>query len=69
MIAEEKVAAGLDTIRALIADWNPHPTFFEITTALALLEFKERDCEVIALETGLGGRLRCNERGSSRSSP
>lgn len=57
MIAEEKVAEGLDTIRARIMEWNPHPTFFEITTALALIHFKERDCEVIALETGLGGRL------------
>jgi dihydrofolate synthase/folylpolyglutamate synthase len=57
MIAEEKVAAGLDTIRTRITEWNPHPTFFEITTALALIHFKERDCEVIALETGLGGRL------------
>jgi dihydrofolate synthase/folylpolyglutamate synthase len=57
MIAEEKVAAGLETIRARIRDWEPHPTFFEITTALALIHFKERGCEVIALETGLGGRL------------
>jgi dihydrofolate synthase/folylpolyglutamate synthase len=57
MIAEEKVAAGLNAIRARIRDWNPHPTFFEITTALALIHFKESECEVIALETGLGGRL------------
>ncbi|MEY2563383.1 MAG: dihydrofolate synthase / folylpolyglutamate synthase [Verrucomicrobiota bacterium] len=57
MIAEEKVAAGLNAIRARVRDWEPHPTFFEITTALALIHFKELDCEVIALETGLGGRL------------
>ncbi len=57
MIPEEKVAEGLNAIRIRISDWNPHPTFFEITTALALIHFKERDCEVIALETGLGGRL------------
>jgi dihydrofolate synthase/folylpolyglutamate synthase len=57
MIAEEKVAEGLATIRRLISDWEPHPTFFEITTALALVHFKECGCEVIALETGLGGRL------------
>jgi dihydrofolate synthase/folylpolyglutamate synthase len=57
MIAEKKVAEGLTLIRQLIEDWEPHPTFFEITTALALLYFKERDCEVIAFETGLGGRL------------
>jgi dihydrofolate synthase/folylpolyglutamate synthase len=57
MIGEEKVAEGLTTIRKLISDWEPHPTFFEITTALGLIHFKECDCEVIALETGLGGRL------------
>jgi dihydrofolate synthase/folylpolyglutamate synthase len=57
MIPEETVAEGLATIRKLISDWEPHPTFFEITTALGLIHFTECDCEVIALETGLGGRL------------
>jgi dihydrofolate synthase/folylpolyglutamate synthase len=57
MIPGEKVAEGLATIRRLIRDWEPYPTFFEITTALALTHFKECGCDVIALETGLGGRL------------
>jgi len=57
MIAEEEVAKGLATIRSLISDWEPYPTFFEIATALALIHFKECGCEVIAFETGLGGRL------------
>jgi dihydrofolate synthase / folylpolyglutamate synthase len=57
MIAEDQVAKGLATIRTLVNSWEPHPTFFEITTALALIHFKERACEVVALETGLGGRL------------
>jgi dihydrofolate synthase/folylpolyglutamate synthase len=57
MIAEENVARSLNAIRARVRDWDPHPTFFEITTALALIHFKERACEVIVLETGLGGRL------------
>jgi dihydrofolate synthase/folylpolyglutamate synthase len=57
MIAEEKVAEGLAAIRQLVSNWDPHPTFFEITTALALIHFKECGCEVVALETGLGGRL------------
>jgi dihydrofolate synthase/folylpolyglutamate synthase len=57
MIPEEKVAGGLSTIRNLVSDWEPHPTFFEITTALALIHFKEGSCEVVVLETGLGGRL------------
>ena len=57
MIAEEKVAEGLTLIRQVISDWEPHPTFFEITTALALIHFREYGCDVVALETGLGGRL------------
>jgi dihydrofolate synthase/folylpolyglutamate synthase len=57
MIAEDDVALGLTTIRDLVANWDPHPTFFEITTALALDHFKKSGCELIVLETGLGGRL------------
>ena len=57
MIAEGKVAEGLTAIHRLISDWEPHPTFFEITTSLALMHFKECRCELIILETGLGGRL------------
>jgi dihydrofolate synthase / folylpolyglutamate synthase len=57
MIAPNEVAQGLTTIRELIKDWEPHPTFFEITTALALDHFKISRCELIVLETGLGGRL------------
>lgn len=33
------------------------PTFFELTTAMALLHFAEQGCEVVIWETGLGGRL------------
>jgi dihydrofolate synthase/folylpolyglutamate synthase len=57
MIAPNEVAHGLSAIRALITTWDPHPTFFEITTALALDHFKKSGCELIVLETGLGGRL------------
>ena len=57
MISAEEVARGLTTIRALIKDWDPHPTFFEIATALALEHFRERAVELMVLETGMGGRL------------
>ncbi|MGN0242100.1 MAG: bifunctional folylpolyglutamate synthase/dihydrofolate synthase [Candidatus Weimeria sp.] len=33
------------------------PTFFDICLAVALLYFKEQDCDYVVLETGLGGRL------------
>jgi dihydrofolate synthase/folylpolyglutamate synthase len=34
-----------------------HPTFFEITLALAMRWYRECGCELIVLETGMGGRL------------
>ena len=57
MISENEVAAGLTNIRKLVADWEPHPTFFEIATALALKYFTEAKTNIVILETGLGGRL------------
>ena len=57
MISEKEVAAGLTTIQKLVADWEPHPTFFEITTALALKHFADAKPDSVILETGLGGRL------------
>jgi dihydrofolate synthase / folylpolyglutamate synthase len=57
MISEEAVAHGLTTIRNLVANWDPHPTFFEVVTALALKHFSDTNVEIVILETGLGGRL------------
>ena len=57
MIGQQEVARGLTALREMIRSWEPHPTFFEITTALALDHFKKARCEIIVLETGLGGRL------------
>lgn len=41
----------------MIKDGFPHPTPFELETAMAFLEFEDRGCELVLLETGLGGRL------------
>ena len=57
MISEEAVSGGLTTIRNLIADWEQPPTFFEVTTALAVKHFDEEKIDIAILETGLGGRL------------
>jgi dihydrofolate synthase/folylpolyglutamate synthase len=57
MISEHAVANGLTTIRHLVANWDPHPTFFEVVTALALKHFSDTRVEIAILETGLGGRL------------
>jgi dihydrofolate synthase/folylpolyglutamate synthase len=52
-----EISGILSYLRQLVSNWQPHPTFFEISTALALLLFKIHGCEVILLETGMGGRL------------
>jgi dihydrofolate synthase/folylpolyglutamate synthase len=57
MISEDAVANGLTTIRDLVRDWDFHPTFFEVTTALGLKYFAEAKIDIAILETGLGGRL------------
>jgi dihydrofolate synthase/folylpolyglutamate synthase len=56
-ISEEDVIAGLARIRDIIRGWETHPTFFEITTALALEYFQRVNADVVVLETGLGGRF------------
>jgi dihydrofolate synthase/folylpolyglutamate synthase len=56
-ISENDALDGLCKIRAITQDWEPHPTFFEITTALAIHWFEKKHVDVVVLETGMGGRL------------
>ncbi len=56
-IPEESCAEMLTQLRVLCEQMDPHPTFFEITMVLAMRWFRLRECEVIVLETGMGGRL------------
>jgi dihydrofolate synthase/folylpolyglutamate synthase len=62
-IAPEKIEVAnlVSTVRNAAAklgqaDSGP-PTFFELTTAIALLHFKRQNCGAVVLEVGLGGRL------------
>ena len=54
MISQNKVNYFIETVREL--DFQIRPSFFEITWVMALLHFQE-ECDVIVVETGLGGRL------------
>ncbi len=57
MISEERV---IDFVRNEKYFFEPlHPSFFELTTALAFLYFKEQQVDVAVIEVGLGGRLDC----------
>jgi len=57
MIPEGAVAEGLGFLRTSVSDWETHPTFFELSLALAMRYFRDEGCEAVILETGMGGRL------------
>ncbi len=56
-IPEEDCAAHLTELREICERLDHHPTFFEIALAVGMRWFRQCECEVIVLETGMGGRL------------
>lgn len=50
-------ARAMDDEAAADGDPNGGPTYFELTTAMALLHFVEQKTDAAILEVGLGGRL------------
>lgn len=56
-IDSAELVAILHTLRETVSAWAPHPTFFELALAAALMWFRDQKVEWIVLETGLGGRL------------
>ncbi len=56
-IPEDACASMLTELREICEKMETHPTFFEITVVLAMRWFRKCECEVIILETGMGGRL------------
>ena len=57
MIPEERVVAFVENERSFFEPL--HPSFFELTTALAFQYFKEQQVDFAVIEVGLGGRLDC----------
>jgi dihydrofolate synthase/folylpolyglutamate synthase len=57
MISEEALARLMTKTKQVVEHWDPHPTFFELTLAIALQYYQERGVNFLVLETGLGGRL------------
>ncbi|MFZ9920258.1 MAG: bifunctional folylpolyglutamate synthase/dihydrofolate synthase [Terrimicrobiaceae bacterium] len=57
MIPREDLAEGLSRLREVVRDWLHGPTFFEISTVLAIDHFARSGCDIVVLETGMGGRL------------
>jgi dihydrofolate synthase / folylpolyglutamate synthase len=58
LIARVRVAVdAMDRRAGTNGGYEQGPTYFEITTAAAMLHFAERQVDVAVLEVGLGGRL------------
>lgn len=61
MITQVGLCKYLEAVRieaeAMAAEGFPHPTPFEIETAVAFLFFLDKQCDIVVLETGLGGSL------------
>ncbi len=61
MISDEALAEGVSILKEacknLVAAGYPHPTEFELVTALGFWYFKACRCDTVVLEVGLGGRL------------
>ena len=57
MISDEALAALVERVRPVAESMAEQPTEFELITAIALLYFKERKCDIVVLEVGLGGAL------------
>ena len=56
-ISDEDLGMVMDHVRSAALACKEHPTEFELITAAAFLHFLEKRCDVVVLETGLGGAL------------
>ena len=59
MITQLLLCSNLEQVKtvaeAMAAEGLPHPTAFEVETAAAFLYFLDKQCDIVVLETGLGG--------------
>lgn len=56
-IADDELAELTAYVRPVAEAMEDKPTEFELITAIAFLYFKRHRCDVVVLETGMGGRL------------
>lgn len=61
MISKKDLGEYMETVKnaceKITAEGYPHPTSFEIETALSFIFFLKKECDIVVLETGMGGRL------------
>ncbi len=58
-ITQKSLCDGIELVKdacdRLVEEGKPHPTPFEVETALAFWYYKEQKCDYVVLETGMGG--------------
>lgn len=57
LIGDGALAALTERVREAAGAMEEHPTEFELITAIAFLHFRREHCDIVVLETGLGGAL------------
>jgi len=61
LITKEEIAEAAGVIKevcqSMLSEGKNHPTIFEIETVLAMMYFHKKQCDLVVLEVGLGGRL------------
>ncbi|MCH5255943.1 MAG: bifunctional folylpolyglutamate synthase/dihydrofolate synthase [Lachnospiraceae bacterium] len=61
MISKQGFCKYLEPVKEaaerMVLDGKPHPTPFEIETAIAFLYFLDKRCDIVIIETGMGGAL------------
>lgn len=61
MISKKELGEEMELLKeaceSLVAEGKPHPTYFEIETVLAFHYFLKKGCDIVVLETGMGGTL------------
>lgn len=59
MISQKDLCFYMERLKAvceeLVTEGYPHPTPFEVETALSFLYFAEKECDYVVLEVGMGG--------------
>lgn len=56
MISKKSLLEGMEYIKSITDSMDVKPTIFEVETALSFWYFEKMHCDIVVLETGLGGR-------------
>ncbi len=56
-ISDDELASLTEMVKPIADAMEDRPTEFELITAIAFLYFRQKHCDVVVLEAGMGGRL------------